>query len=534
VVFSDLTFIFAFLPLCLLIYWLSRSIKLKNCVLLAASLLFYALGEPVYILIMLAAAASAFLFAFLIDRFRGARLSRFFLAVSVAINIGILFTYKYAPLFVATAVRLFHLNISVPQMHLPIGISFYTFQILTYTIDVYRGRARLQPSAINFFLYVTMFPQVLAGPIVRYNDISGQIDNRYISAERFAAGVIRFICGLAKKVLFADYAGGIASRLLGVVPVGAAQNGAEGVQGALAGVAGGTFAGGIGGALASVASALGVSTLAGDAGSTFVGAAGAAGAAGALGVSTLGAWLGLLFFGFQVYFDFSGYSDMAIGLGRMFGFEILENFKYPFSSKSITEFWRRWHISLGMFFRDYVYIPMGGNRRFQIRNIAVVWILTGLWHGANWNFVLWGCYFGILLVAEKYLTKIIRIKLPALLSWAITFFIITISWGIFYFTDLTAVWGVLTAMFSYRPESNFQVLGLIGESLFFMAMCLIASMPWAKRLYLRIVFIGERKNGRLTAVLNSAFSLLYAAILLFVCCAVRVGSSFSPFLYFRF
>jgi len=506
VVFSDLTFIYAFLPLCLLAYWLSRSIKVKNCVLLAASLLFYALCEPVYIIIMLIAAGSAFGFAFLIDRFRGARASRVFLAVSVAVNISFLFVYKYAPLFVSTAVGLFSLKIPIPRIHLPIGISFYTFQILTYTIDVYRGKSKLQPSPLNFFLYVTMFPQLLAGPIVRYDDISGQLENRYINAERFASGIVRFTCGLGKKILFADYAGGIAESLLGVTPVGTAFIGEEGAQGALhgiregLGVAGGAFAAG----------------------------------AGAGGISTLCAWLGLLFFGFQVYFDFSGYSDMAIGLGRMFGFEYLENFKHPFSSKSITEFWRRWHISLGMFFRDYVYIPLGGNRRYQIRNIAVVWMLTGLWHGADWNFVLWGCYFGIILVLEKYLSKMIRLKLPAPVGWACTFTVVTVSWAIFYFTDLATVWDMLTAMFTYRPERNFQMTGIINENLFFLAVCLAAAMPWAKRLYTRAMYWGERKNGRAAAVVGSSLSLIYAAAMLFICSAVRVGSSFSPFLYFRF
>ena len=497
-VFSDLTFIYAFLPLCLLVYWLSRSLKVKNCVLLAASLLFYALGEPVYIALMLVAAGQAFVFAFFVNRYRGTNLARLFLTVSVVLSVGFLFVYKYAPLFIETASRIFSLEITAPQIRLPLGISFYTFQILTYTVDVYRGKVKLQASPIDFFLYVTMFPQLIAGPIVRYNDVVYQLDRRYVDTERFAAGVVRFICGLAKKVLFADYAGGVANKLLGIASAESVRSGSA-IRDGL-GVAGGVLAAG----------------------------------GGAVEISTLSAWVGLFLLGFQIYFDFSGYSDMAIGLGRMFGFEFLENFRHPYSSKSITEFWRRWHISLGTFFRDYVYIPLGGNRNHQLRNIAIVWVLTGLWHGANWNFVIWGCYFGVLLIAEKYISGIVRFKLPAPLGWAFTYILVTIGWGIFNFTDLRMMWGMLTALFSYKPELDFQLNGLVKENLAFAAICLIAAMPWAKRLYERAVNWGERRFGRLTAILNSSLTVLYSVVLLFVCSAVRVGSSFSPFLYFRF
>ena len=503
-VFSDLTFIYAFLPICLLAYWLIRSHKARNYVLLAASMLFYGLGEPVYIILMLVAAGSAYAFAHIIDANRGKHKARIFLALSVTVNITFLVVYKYAPLFIATAAYLLKLDIQAPRIKLPIGISFYTFQILTYTIDVYRGKSKLQTSLVKFLMYVSMFPQLIAGPIVRYNDVEKQLDKRYIDAERFASGVIRFICGLAKKVLIADYAGDIANRLLGAVSEGAAytsvgvsQNIADGIR-----------------------EGLGVT-------------------AGAGSISTLGAWIGLLFFGFQIYFDFSGYSDMAIGLGRLFGFEFMENFKYPFSSKSITEFWRRWHISLSTFFRDYVYIPLGGNRRFQLRNIAVVWILTGLWHGASWNFLLWGCYFGIILIIEKYVFGLIKFKLPKfelpkIIRWVYCFIIVLVSWSIFYFNNLAKVWETLTALFSYRAEQNMQNISLISDNVMFLAICLVASLPWAKQLYERIIFWGEKKNGNATAIVNSALSLLYVAVLLIACSAVRAVSSFSPFLYFRF
>ena len=518
-VFSDLTFVYAFLPICLLAYWLTRSHKIRNYVLLAASMLFYGFGEPVYIVLMLVAAGSAYAFAFQIDINRGTPRSRVFLVLSVAVNVSFLVVYKYAPLFIETAAYLFKLDVQAPRIKLPIGISFYTFQILTYTIDVYRGKSKLQTSLVKFLMYVSMFPQLIAGPIVRYNDVEKQLDKRYINAERFASGVIRFVCGLAKKVLIADYAGDIANSLLGATSGGAAYTGVGISQGVGASIG------------ANIGASIGASIGSGIAGGIREGLGVTAGTGN---ISTLGAWIGLMFFGFQIYYDFSGYSDMAIGLGRMFGFEFMENFKHPFSSKSITEFWRRWHISLSTFFRDYVYIPLGGNRRFQLRNIAVVWILTGLWHGASWNFLLWGCYFGIILIAEKYVSKLTDFKLPGLIRWAYCFVAVLVSWSIFYFTDLSKVWETLSALFSYKPELNARNISLITDNIMFLGICLIASLPWAKQLYEKIVFWGEKKNGNLTAIMNSTLSLLYAAVLLLACSAVRAVSSFSPFLYFRF
>ena len=501
-VFSNLTFIYAFLPICLLACRLTRSLKIQNYILLFASLVFYGLGEPVYVFLMIVAAGSAFFFAFKIDEARGTRRQKLFLIISVTVNVSFLFFFKYAPLFIETATALFRLNVSAPRIVLPIGISFYTFQILTYTIDVYFGKTRLQRSPVKFMLYVSMFPQLIAGPIVRYDDVAVQLDKRYVDAERFASGVLRFVCGLAKKVLLADYAGSVADTLLGAAGGSSAY---VGVGGAAA--ASGAFREGLG--MAGVAHSV-------------------------AGLSTLGVWAGLLLFGFQIYFDFSGYSDMAIGLGRMFGFEFMENFRHPYSSKSITEFWRRWHISLGTFFRDYVYIPLGGNRRFQLRNIAIVWVLTGFWHGASWNFVIWGCFFGVLLIAEKYLSKYIRVKIPAPVCWAYCFIAVTVSWCVFYHTDLALVWDSFGAMFTYRPETSLQTMSLIRENAFFMLVCFFAAMPWAGRLYKKALFWIGKKSGRVTAAADSILSFVYSAALLIICSAVRIGSSYSAFLYFRF
>ena len=507
-VFSNIIFIYAFLPLCLLAYRLARSLKAKNYILLVASLVFYGLGEPVYILLMLASAGSAFLFALLIDSRRGAAASRILLAVSVSINLGFLFFFKYAPLFAQTVSQYFRIEIQAPRVTLPIGISFYTFQILTYTIDVYRGKSKIQLSPVKFLLYVSMFPQLIAGPIVRYEDVARQLDKRSVDPERFSAGVVRFICGMAKKVLIADYAGGVAEKLLNTKA---------------------TFTG-IGNVLSGAGSNLaGAGSNLAGAGSNLMGAA-----TGVGGISTLCAWFGILFFGFQIYFDFSGYSDMAIGLGRMFGFEFMENFNHPYSSRSVTEFWRRWHISLGTFFRDYVYIPLGGNRRHQLRNIAVVWVLTGFWHGAGWNFVTWGCYFGIILIAEKYVFRRIPIKPPAPVGWLYCFIAVFVGWCIFYFTDLTQAWDTISAMFAYRPEADLRSVDMIKDNLFFLCFCMFAAMPWAKRIYDKVIFWGGGRNGRAAAIADSALTFCYAATLLITCSVVGVISSFSPFLYFRF
>ena len=367
-VFSSLLFLYAFLPVCLLLYFLVPGLTGKNIVLLCASLVFYAWGEPVYVFLMLAVAALNWGFGLLLEK----RPEKLWLALCVALNLASLVVFKYAGFLVENCNALFGAAFRVPQISLPIGISFYTFQALSYSVDVYRKDVGAQRSYWKFLLYVSMFPQLIAGPIVRYVDVAAQIESRESDPENVFRGVTRFCVGLGKKVLLADHVGQVADQLLG-----------------------GSFT----------------------------------------GATTLGIWLGALMYMFQIYFDFSGYSDMAIGLGRIFGFRYMENFKLPYTSKSITEFWRRWHISLSSFFRDYVYIPLGGNRRHVYLNLFIVWALTGLWHGASWNFVLWGLYFFVLLCIERLLKKQLP-KIPKPVRHILTLLLILISWNVFYHTDL--------------------------------------------------------------------------------------------------
>ena len=336
-VFSSLIFLYLFLPACVILYFLRPSISYKNWVLVIFSLIFYAWGEPVYVLVLVFSALVNYFFGRLIGDTTSRRRAKGLMIGSVVFNLVLLGYFKYIG-FLVENLNLLGLHLPVPQVALPIGISFYTFQTLSYVIDVYRGQVSVQRSYRDFLLYVSLFPQLIAGPIVRYSEIEPQMAVRKINYSSIFYGVLRFSIGLGKKVLIANYAGNIATQML---------------DGNLA-----------------------TST-------------------------TLGGWLGILMYTFQIYFDFSGYSDMAIGLGRMFGFRYAENFDLPYTSHSITEFWRRWHISLGSFFRDYVYIPLGGNRRHQILNLLIVWTLTGLWHGASWNFALWGLYSEIARFLEK-------------------------------------------------------------------------------------------------------------------------------------
>ena len=388
-VFSSLHFLYLFLPLCVLLYFLMPSLKAKNAVLLVFSLVFYAWGEPVYVLLMLGVAAANWAFGLLMERIS----KKAVLIAALVFDLGCLAIFKYAGFLTENLNALTGMQLPVPQIALPIGISFYTFQILSYVVDVYRGNVRVQASYPRFLLYVSLFPQLIAGPIVRYADVEKELADRRSEPQEIFYGMTRFCMGLAKKVLLADYAGKAAAQLL---------------DGNLA------------------------------------------------AQSTLGVWFGVLLYTFEIYFDFSGYSDMAIGLGRIFGFRYPENFRLPYMSKSITEFWRRWHISLSSFFRDYLYIPLGGNRRHVILNLAIVWALTGLWHGASWNFVLWGMYFFVLLVIERY-TKKLREKIPGMIRWLVTFVLIVVGWNIFYFTDAARLGE------SFRVESRVMEYSLIAN-----------------------------------------------------------------------
>ncbi|MBP5754742.1 MAG: MBOAT family protein [Clostridia bacterium] len=469
-VFSSLVFIFAFLAALLALYFAVPK-KFRMIVLFVLSLIFYGWGEPVFIIVMAVSIASAYGFGFLIAKYRetDTKKAKLFLAISLGVNLAFLLFFKYTNFFISNLSLIPGLSSLKPisWLKLPIGISFYTFQIMSYSIDVYRGDAALQRRFIPFGTYVTLFPQLIAGPIVRYKDIDEQLEHREENVDKFASGARRFVCGLAKKILLAD-------------------------------------------AMAEIVKNADVSL--------------------SLHATTLAAWMLVIAYTFQIYFDFSGYSDMAIGLGRMFGFEFLENFNYPYVSRSITEFWRRWHISLSTWFKEYVYIPLGGNRKgklIQFRNIAIVWLLTGFWHGASWNFLIWGVYFGILLIIEKvFLLKALE-KLPAAFSRIYALFFIAIGWLIFYHTDLSAGVNCLGAMFGIGVErfaSSTDLYDLL-RYLPVLAICGVASTPVPKRLF-------ERMHEK-----YAAFRWAVPALMLAVLCvaaAYIVSSTFSPFLYFIF
>ena len=466
-VFSSLTFLLLFLPLVLAVYFLAPD-KCKNAILFVFSLLFYAWGEPVYVGLMLFSTVLDYCCGRAVDKYRGTRRAKIGLLVSVTVNLGLLCLFKYTDFFIGTINGLFGLSLPLLNLPLPIGISFYTFQTMSYTIDVYRGDAKVQKNIISFGAYVALFPQLIAGPIVRYQTIADQIDCRTHSFDRFGAGVKRFVCGLFKKVMLANNVGLLWS---------------------------------------------------------------AVSAAGSAPDSVLAAWLGILAFAFQIYFDFSGYSDMAIGLGTIFGFDFLENFNYPYMSKSVTEFWRRWHISMGSWFRDYVYIPLGGNRRgfaVQLRNIAVVWLLTGFWHGASWNYVLWGVFYGVLLIFEKLFLLRSLEKAPAFVARLYTLLCVAVGWVLFGFEDIGRGIGYLGAMFGVgAPLVTTAALYKLVTYAPLLLVAAIASTPLCKNLYGKLsARLGE---GALTTADLGGMS---AALLL--CAAYLVSGSYNPFLYFRF
>lgn len=393
------------------------------------------------------------------------------LAGSVVITLSFLAVFKYLGFFNQNLNQIFGAELPTQIFNLPIGISFYTFQAITYVVDVYRGKAQVQRSYANLLLYVALFPQLIAGPIVRYTDIAAQLENREMTLPGFSKGITRFVTGLGKKVLLANIAGQVATSLIG-----------------------------------------------GDLSKA----------------SVLGAWLGIFAYTFQIYFDFSGYSDMAIGLGHMFGFTYVENFNYPYISKSITEFWRRWHISLSTFFRDYVYIPLGGNRRHQLRNMFIVWALTGLWHGASWNFVLWGLYYFVFLAIEKlFLGKFLE-KLPAVVGHAYALFIIVVGWVFFYFDDVSRLGQMLKLMFGFSGQAGVLPTDtvLLKNHLVFFLVAIIACIPVSK--LVKALLIRFSRKGPVQESLAGAAGILYDVALLFFSTAALVGASYNPFLYFRF
>ena len=460
-VFSSLLFMFIFLPIFFVIYYVSPK-GIRNLVLLIASLIFYAWGEPIYIFIMLFSTVFDYIIGLFIHRFREKKsVARIFLITSVVVNLSLLGFFKYTDFFISNINGIFGASIGLLNIALPIGISFYTFQTMSYTIDLYRGKIGVQKNIISFGAYISMFPQLIAGPIVTYSHVEKEINQRTISWDKFGKGTMRFIEGLGKKVLIANNIGLLWENI----------------------------------------KALPQSEL-----------------------TLVGSWLGIMAFALQLYFDFSGYSDMAIGLGKMMGFEFPENFNYPYISRSITEFWRRWHITLGSWFREYVYIPLGGNRVGSIRlymNLFVVWFLTGFWHGAGWNFIIWGLYFSVLLVLEKsFLMKLFE-RLPAFVSRIYLIVAVLISWVFFSLEKMDLIGQYLRTMFGLGGTEiiNNNTLYLILNYLVLFIIAVLFATP-----------LMDRMRGKINRWVLYGFYMT----VLFLSTAYLVDSTFNPFLYFRF
>ena len=460
-VFSSITFLFYFLPIVLLVYYAVPK-KCKNIVLLMASLAFYFYGEPKYTLLMIFSIICTYIFGLLIDKYK--KCSKIFLILSISISVGILVYFKYIN-FIVQNINLWITNkIDFIYVVLPIGISFYTFQMISYIIDVYRRQAKVQKNILKLAMYISLFPQLIAGPIVRYTEIEEQLENRTHTFEKFALGVRRFIIGLGKKVLIANVLGELTARFLSSNEM-----------------------------------------------------------------SVLYYWMYGISTMLQIYFDFSGYSDMAIGLGKMFGFDFLENFNYPYIATSITDFWRRWHISLGSWFRDYIYIPLGGNRVSKvkwIRNILVVWMLTGLWHGAAWNFIIWGLFFGILLIIEKFfLAKKLK-KMPQFLSRIYVLIIVMISFIIFNgenFSQIMQNIGGLIGMGGVPLVSRESIYYLKSYFLV-ISIGIVGATPIFKNM------VNSKKIHKIINIIEPIFLLL----ILLISTSYIIDGSFNPFLYFRF
>lgn len=481
-VFSDLLFLFVFIPAFAICYLLAtlfdkamsknlveKRILLRNIVIVLFSLVFYGWGEPVYVFLMVFSVFLNYLSGLGIDRYEG-KSRKLALALGLIVNLAVLGTFKYADFLAQTLCGL-GLNVPMPNIALPIGISFYTFQSISYLVDVYRKQSPAQRHFGNLLLYISMFPQLVAGPIVRYDTVAREINNRSTSAEDVAEGLFRFLIGLGKKVIIANQFSEVADQFL----------------------------------------ANGVNSL-----------------------STAGAWIGAFAYALQIYFDFSGYSDMAIGMGRCMGFHFNENFDHPYISRSVTEFWRRWHMSLGSFFRDYLYIPLGGNRRHQMLNILIVWSLTGLWHGASWNFVLWGLYFGMILLIEKYVILRLVEKVPNVLLHLYTLAMVMFSWGLFYFDDFTSIGKFYTALFG---QSDF-VADIAEESalinnFWLWVVAVIFCMPtrrWVASLTERIF----AKREKTLAFVNVSARTIASIVILILSVALLVGATNNAFIYTRF
>ena len=466
-VFSSLVFIFLFFVAVMLIYYAVPK-KLKNFVILLSGIVFYAWGEPVYVLVMLGSTLIDYTAGLLIWKFdKNIVVKRICLIVSLVMNLSLLGVFKYSSFLINNANNLFALGLNDPKLPLPIGISFFTFQSMSYTIDMYLGKIKVQKNPISFAAFVTLFPQLVAGPIVRYDDISKELDDRTINLDIIYEGITRFITGLGKKVLIANSVG-----------------------------------------------LLWDTVIAYDLSS----------------VSVLTVWLGIIAYTLQIYFDFSGYSDMAIGMGKMMGFNFPENFDYPYLSKSISEFWRRWHITLGAWFRSYVYIPMGGNRKGMKRtifNLAVVWTLTGIWHGADWTFIVWGALYGVMIILERlFLGKVLE-KLPSAVCWVYTMLLVMLGWVLFASPDISTAGSYIAAMFGSTGLlwDNTAIYLLLNYGIILVIGIFAATDAWK--------VITERLSAKLPTAVSYITPFAKTAVLL-ICIAYIADASYNPFLYFNF
>ncbi len=519
-VFSSLLFMFRFLPVVLILYF-AAPVKFRNIILFLFSLFFYAWGEPKYVLLMLCSITVDYLIGRRIQNFKNQgkiRAARSWLVISIVYNLSVLGFFKYADFLVGSVNNVLGTSIPLPGIPLPIGISFFTFQTMSYTIDVYKGATTAQRNWMKYGTYVSMFPQLIAGPIVQYKTIAEQLESRRETTDDFVEGIHRFMIGAGKKVLLANNIGvlwdTVSAMPAGTLPAATAWLGALAY----------TFQ--------IYFDFSGYSDMAIGLGKMFGFHFLENFPAGTLPAAT--AWLGALAYTFQIYFDFSGYSDMAIGLGKMFGFHFLENFNYPYISQSITEFWRRWHISLSSWFREYVYIPLGGNRKGvakQVRNIAVVWLLTGIWHGASWNFVLWGVYYGVLLLLEKFVFAGVLQKLPKICRSVYTLFFVIIGWIIFAFDNMSTGLQYLKIMFTGAGcgfvDSNTVYL-LYNYAILFVILILGSTQLPKKAAGWCL-----QKLGEASWIMVAARIVFYAGIFLLTV-AYLVDASYNPFLYFRF
>lgn len=468
-VFSSLTMIYVFLPIVLLLYFISPN-RIKNFILLVSGLIFYAWGEPVYIWVMIVSSFTDYMAGLIMTKYDdNTKIRRIALIASMTVGLGFLMVFKYSGFFITNINDLFNTSIPIPELSLPIGISFYTFQSMSYTIDLYWRKIKVQKNFLDYLCYVSLFPQLVAGPIVKYEDVQNEIHERKVNIKLVGEGVNMFIKGLAKKVLLANNIGSLWTQIK-VMDFNE--------------------------------------------------------------ISVVTAWIGILSFTFQIYYDFSGYSDMAIGLGKMLGFNFPPNFDHPYISKSISEFWRRWHITLGSWFREYIYIPLGGNRNGTlktVRNSFIVWALTGFWHGASWNFILWGVFYGILIIFEKlYFRKVLE-KLPSFIRIIYTFLLVVIGWVLFDTSNITEAGQLLKAMFGFGNTfiDDYSIYQISSYGIIFI-LCIVLSTNITEKV---VSILTSKKSS--TKLYYYSLPVIQVVIMV-VCTAYLVDANYNPFLYFRF